>query len=152
MSSTFILRLHDFNYSLCQSTFSVNSIAHWLGEATYDDKHTPRDHLLTAIVTLGEGYHNFHHQFPADYRNGVRWNDYDPTKWFIAICAYIGLARDLRAVPVDIIEMGALSMALKRLKDKQDKITWPPAPEDLPVVTWDTCKDNKLSFDRTSSH
>ncbi|KAG5220169.1 delta fatty acid desaturase protein [Salix suchowensis] len=30
----------------------------------FDDKHTPRDHLITALVTIGEGYHNFHHQFP----------------------------------------------------------------------------------------
>lgn len=41
------------------STFCVNSLAHWLGEAPFDDKHTPKDHFLTALVTIGEGYHNF---------------------------------------------------------------------------------------------
>jgi len=45
-----------------QSTFCVNSLAHWLGETPFDDKHTPRDHMVTAFVTIGEGYHNFHHQ------------------------------------------------------------------------------------------
>lgn len=118
----------------------MNSIAHWLGEASFDDKHSPRDHLLTAVITLGEGYHNFHHQFPADYRNGVRWYDYDPTKWFIAACARFGLARDLRVVSTDVIEMGALSMALKRLKKTQDDISWPPTPDELPVVSWETCE------------
>lgn len=42
-----------------QSTFCVNSLAHWLGETPFDDKHTPKDHFITALVTVGEGYHNF---------------------------------------------------------------------------------------------
>jgi stearoyl-CoA desaturase (delta-9 desaturase) len=46
------------------ATFFVNSLAHTLGSATFDDKHTPRDSWITAILTLGEGYHNFHHEFP----------------------------------------------------------------------------------------
>jgi stearoyl-CoA desaturase (delta-9 desaturase) len=76
--------------------FALNSLAHWLGEAPFDDRHSPRDHLVTAIVTFGEGYHNFHHQFPTDYRNAIRWYQYDPTKWFIALCAKIGLASHLK--------------------------------------------------------
>ncbi|KAF9134976.1 hypothetical protein BGW39_005273, partial [Mortierella sp. 14UC] len=43
------------------ATFCVNSLAHWLGEGPFDDRHSPRDHFITAFVTLGEGYHNFHH-------------------------------------------------------------------------------------------
>jgi stearoyl-CoA desaturase (delta-9 desaturase) len=82
--------------NLPQSTFCVNSLAHWLGEAPFDDKHTPRDHLITALVTIGEGYHNFHHQFPMDYRNAIKWYQYDPTKWFIWGCKQIGLASHLK--------------------------------------------------------
>lgn len=55
------------------STFCVNSLAHWLGDTPFDDKHTPRDHFITALCTVGEGYHNFHHQFPMDYRNAIKW-------------------------------------------------------------------------------
>lgn len=51
-----------------QATFCVNSLAHWIGEQPFDDRRSPRDHMLTAFVTLGEGYHNFHHEFPSDYR------------------------------------------------------------------------------------
>ena len=65
------------------STFCVNSLAHYQGTATYSDGHTARNSFITALVTIGEGYHNFHHEFPADYRNGVEWYQYDPTKWFI---------------------------------------------------------------------
>jgi stearoyl-CoA desaturase (delta-9 desaturase) len=82
---------------LLQSTFCVNSLAHCLGEAPFDDKHTPRDHLITALVTFGEGYHNFHHQFPVDYRNAIKWYQYDPTKWVIWVCQQFGLASHLKA-------------------------------------------------------
>jgi stearoyl-CoA desaturase (delta-9 desaturase) len=54
-----------------QATFCVNSLAHWIGEQPFDDRRTPRDHVLTALVTMGEGYHNFHHEFPSDYRELV---------------------------------------------------------------------------------
>lgn len=54
-----------------QATFCINSIAHWLGEQPFDDRNSPRDHWITALVTLGEGYHNFHHEFPSDYRNAI---------------------------------------------------------------------------------
>ena len=82
---------------LVQSTFCVNSLAHYLGETPFDDKHTPRDHLITALVTFGEGYHNFHHQFPMDYRNAIKWYQYDPTKWLIWVCQQLGLASHLKA-------------------------------------------------------
>lgn len=123
-----------------QSVFSVNSIAHWLGETTFDDRHTPRDHFITAILTLGEGYHNFHHQFPMDYRNAVKWYQYDPTKWFIALCSYFGLAAHLQVFPENEIRMAELTMSLKRLKNVQDDLVWPTTSDDLPVINWDSCE------------
>jgi stearoyl-CoA desaturase (delta-9 desaturase) len=54
-----------------QATFCVNSFAHWLGDQPFDDRNSPRDHIITAILTLGEGYHKFHHEFPSDYRNAI---------------------------------------------------------------------------------
>jgi stearoyl-CoA desaturase (delta-9 desaturase) len=46
------------------STFCVNSVAHYIGEQNFDDHRSPRDSWVTALLTLGEGYHNFHHEFP----------------------------------------------------------------------------------------
>jgi stearoyl-CoA desaturase (Delta-9 desaturase) len=63
-----------------QATFCVNSIAHWLGDQPFDDRDSPRDHPLTAFLTLGEGYHNFHHQFLSDYRNAIGLHQYNLTK------------------------------------------------------------------------
>ncbi|KAI8868285.1 hypothetical protein GQ42DRAFT_125503, partial [Ramicandelaber brevisporus] len=88
------------------STFCVNSLAHYLGEQTYDDRRSPRDHFITALVTLGEGWHCFHHEFPQDFRNGLRWYHYDPTKWTIALCSYLGLSYKLKRFPQNEIEKG----------------------------------------------
>ncbi|KAH8836098.1 delta 9-fatty acid desaturase protein [Flagelloscypha sp. PMI_526] len=120
-----------------QSTFCVNSLAHWLGEKSYDDKHTPRDHLITALVTIGEGYHNFHHQYPMDYRNAIKWYQYDPTKWAIWMFKQVGLASHLKSFPSNEIRKGQLTMTLKRLREEQENITWPEKPESLPVVSWE---------------
>jgi cytochrome b involved in lipid metabolism len=89
---------------------------------------------------MGEGYHNFHHQFPMDYRNAFRWYQYDPTKWFIAACYFLGLASHLRVFPNNEVEKGALTMKLKELKTVQDSLVWPCSSKDLAVVTWETCK------------
>ena len=43
---------------LHHSTFCINSLAHYYGDHTFDDKRTPRDNFLTALITFGEGYHN----------------------------------------------------------------------------------------------
>ncbi|KAI0058133.1 delta9-fatty acid desaturase [Artomyces pyxidatus] len=118
------------------STFCVNSLAHFLGETPFDDKHTPRDHFLTALVTVGEGYHNFHHQFPMDYRNAIKWYQYDPTKWFIWVCSKVGLASHLKTFPDNEVAKGQLTMQLKRLREKQDVLHWPEDVTSLPVVSW----------------
>jgi len=48
------------------------------------------------MLTFGEGYHNYHHTFANDYRNGVRWYHFDPTKWLIWILNKAGLTSDLK--------------------------------------------------------
>lgn len=80
------------------ATFCINSVCHMFGQATYDPDSSARDHWFVAFLTFGEGYHNFHHRFPSDYRNGVRWYHWDPSKWFIRALAFLGLARDLKRI------------------------------------------------------
>lgn len=80
------------------ATFAINSVCHVFGKRSYSDKQSARDNWITAFFTFGEGYHNFHHQFPLDYRNAVRFYQYDPTKWIIALMSYVGLASDLKRV------------------------------------------------------
>ncbi|EJD54738.1 hypothetical protein AURDEDRAFT_110242 [Auricularia subglabra TFB-10046 SS5] len=123
------------------STFCINSIAHWLGEAPFDDKHTPRDSFITALVTIGEGYHNFHHEYPSDYRNAIKWFQYDPTKWFIKACQLVGLATQLKKFPDNEIKKGQLTMELKRMRKIQDKIVWPQSSNHLPVISWESFQE-----------
>jgi stearoyl-CoA desaturase (delta-9 desaturase) len=87
------------------ATFFINSYTHTFGSADYDAKTSARDHWLGALLTNGEGYHNFHHAFPVDYRNGIRWYHWDPAKWIIFIGSFIGLTTDLkRTTPARIEE------------------------------------------------
>ncbi|KAI6032466.1 hypothetical protein EDC04DRAFT_2868935 [Pisolithus marmoratus] len=117
------------------STFCVNLLAYWLGEAPFDDKYTLRDHLITALVTIGEGYHDFHHQFPMDYRNAIRRYQYDPTKWFIWAREKVNLASHLKRTEV---RKGQLTMHLKRLHETQEMLSWPSDNGHLPVISWES--------------
>lgn len=101
------LLVHDFwNYLLIagigrilftyHSTFFINSLAHFWGDRPHSKKNTSRDSFLCAILALGEGYHNFHHTYPNDYRNGYRYYHFDPTKWVIKGLSWPGLTWDLK--------------------------------------------------------
>ena len=80
-------------------TFLINSACHTIGRQPYSTKCSARDSLLLALFTFGEGYHNYHHEFQHDYRNGVKPWQFDPTKWMIWTLAKLRLVRDLRRVP-----------------------------------------------------
>jgi stearoyl-CoA desaturase (delta-9 desaturase) len=120
-----------------QATFCVNSLAHWLGEQPFDDRNSPRDHVITALVTLGEGYHNFHHEFPSDYRNAIEWWQYDPTKWMIYAWKRLGLAYDLKQFKQNEIEKGRLQQLQKKVDQKRAKLDWGIPISQLPVFSWE---------------
>ncbi|CAO3614075.1 unnamed protein product [Cunninghamella echinulata] len=119
------------------ATFCVNSLAHYIGETTFDDFHTPKDHWLTAFVTCGEGYHNFHHEFPQDYRNAIVWYQYDPTKWLIRILSFFGLTYNMKMFPSNEIKKGQYQMEEKRIYNKKKNLTYGTAIQQLPIYTWD---------------
>ncbi len=95
-------------------TFFINSLAHGWGRQPYTDRNTSRDNPILALFTYGEGYHNFHHLFANDYRNGVRWWQWDPTKWLIRGMAMLGLTSKLRVTPPVVIEQARLDMQFSR--------------------------------------
>lgn len=86
------------------ATFFINSFAHTFGTSHYDADSTGKDNWLGALLTNGEGYHNYHHRFPADYRNGIRWYHWDPTKWMIWILSKIRLVGDLKKTSPAVIQ------------------------------------------------
>ena len=97
------------------ATFFINSFCHWMGKQPYTDENSARDSFLMAVFTQGEGYHNYHHKFQYDYRNGIRWYHWDPTKWLIATMARLGWARQLKRAPAPQILKAQLQMEEKRL-------------------------------------
>ena len=99
-------------------TFCINSLAHMVGSQPYTEDNTARDNPIVALLTFGEGYHNFHHMFAHDYRNGVRWWQWDPSKWFISAMHRIGLASNLKTVPSFRIERALLETQFRRAEQE----------------------------------
>lgn len=100
------------------ATFFINSLAHYWGRQPYSAEHTARDNDFLSLLTYGEGYHNFHHSFQWDYRNGIRWWQFDPTKWWIAACARLRLARNLRRTPEFQIQRARVERQLERARER----------------------------------
>lgn len=109
-------------------TFFINSIAHIWGRRTYSENNTSRDNGLIAYLTYGEGFHNFHHRFQYDYRNGIRWWHFDPTKWLIKTCSWLGLTWDLKQTSKFQIEKARLALqfsnAIAELQQGPDSDHW----------------------------
>lgn len=80
------------------TTWCINSLAHMWGSQNYSEEHTAVDNYLISLITYGEGYHNYHHSFAHDYRNGIRWFHFDPGKWLIWTLSKLGLATDVKSV------------------------------------------------------
>ncbi|TFH92542.1 acyl-CoA desaturase [Vibrio ouci] len=104
------------------STFFINSLAHIWGSQPYTKKNTARDNAVLAVFTFGEGYHNYHHIFENDYRNGIYWWQYDPTKWLIKSCSWLGLTTKLRVTPKLKIEKARAKQSLSEATQKVSKL------------------------------
>ncbi len=102
-------------------TFFINSLAHMWGSRPYTEDNSARDNPVLAVITYGEGYHNFHHIFTHDYRNGVRWWQWDPTKWLIAGLQLLGLTRRLKRTPMFQIQRALLAMQFTRARERLAK-------------------------------
>jgi stearoyl-CoA desaturase (Delta-9 desaturase) len=97
-------------------TFFINSLAHIWGKRPYTDSNTARDNGILALVTWGEGYHNYHHIFAQDYRNGVRWYQFDPSKWLIFLGSKLGFTSQLSRTDSFKIQRALLDMQFKDAK------------------------------------
>ena len=85
-------------------TFLINSACHTIGQQPYSTKCSARDSFFLALLTFGEGYHNYHHEFQYDYRNGVKPWQIDPTKWIIWMLSKLRLVRGLRRASAEKIQ------------------------------------------------
>src|SRR3990172_5976740 len=119
-------------FLVLNSTFCINSICHIWGEQPYSEKNSSRDSFWVSLITFGEGYHNYHHAFPTDYRNGVKWYNFDPSKWLIYGLSKVGLSSRL-------VKMGAKT---ERPKPSDAPDTW---RTNYPIPTIEPRKRENLS-------
>ncbi len=78
---------------------AVNYFGHKVGSRPYDTADGSTNHSLLALVSLGEGWHNNHHYYPAACRAGFRWWEVDILYFEIRVLAWLGLVWDLHEVP-----------------------------------------------------
>lgn len=109
-------------------TWFINSLAHTFGTKPFSQEISAVNNWLISLVTFGEGYHNFHHAFANDYRNGVRWYHFDPTKWLIYILNLLGVAKDLKKMDSLLIQKKMITEEKSQLMTRLQEL-------------WDTKKD-----------
>lgn len=87
----------------------------------------PAENIAVALLALGEGWHNYHHVFPWDYK-AAELGDYrfNMTTAFIDFFAKVGWAYDLKTVSADTLR--------KRVErtGAVDKLPWGWDDKDLP--------------------
>jgi stearoyl-CoA desaturase (delta-9 desaturase) len=103
------------------TTWFINSLAHTWGSQPFSQEHTAVNNYILSLLTFGEGYHNYHHTFAQDYRNGARWYHFDPTKWMIWILYKARLAHGLRRVNAILIKERIVTEHKKELLDSMRK-------------------------------
>ncbi|MBN85891.1 MAG: acyl-CoA desaturase [Dehalococcoidia bacterium] len=89
--------------ALYHATFSVNSIAHMFGSRRFATKDTSRNNIPVAILTLGEGWHNNHHFYPASVKQGFTKKEFDPTYHGLRILEKLGLIHSLNLLPTWVL-------------------------------------------------
>lgn len=99
-------------------TFFINSLCHMVGRQPYSRDHSARDSAVMAALAFGEGYHNYHHSFPFDYRNGIRPWHFDPAKWMIFGFSRLGLTRNLRRASDAAILKAKVDVQFETAKEK----------------------------------
>ncbi|MGA3169610.1 MAG: fatty acid desaturase [Chthoniobacteraceae bacterium] len=128
---------------LQQCTFCINSLCHYFGSQPYSSRCSARDSWVAALVTFGEGYHNYHHEFPYDYRNGVKPWHFDPTKWIIWLLSKVGMAKDLRRTS----EKAILRAQLAAIADRSAAKLPPVQSAESAEGTNDSAADAASFFD-----
>jgi len=84
---------------LYHMTFAINSLAHILGKQHFEVRDHSRNNWLLSLFTLGEGWHNNHHKFPASTRSGLRWWQIDITFYVLFILRMLRIVHSFQNTP-----------------------------------------------------
>jgi stearoyl-CoA desaturase (delta-9 desaturase) len=89
---------------LLHATCTINSLDHMFGTRRYNTRDTSRNNAALAVLTLGEGWHNNHHHYAISARQGFVWWELDITYGLLVLLSWLGIVRDLRQVPQNVLE------------------------------------------------
>ena len=98
---------------LYHATYTINSLTHGWGKRRFNTGDDSRNNALLALVTLGEGWHNNHHHYPACARMGFYWWELDLTYMGLIIMSRLGIVHDMRPVPKHILSAGRQPLKMK---------------------------------------
>lgn len=90
--------------ALFHTTVTINSLCHVIGNKRFITKDNSRNHIVLALLTLGEGWHNNHHHYPATARQGFMWWEIDITYYVLKLFEKIGIIWDVRGVPKSVLQ------------------------------------------------
>lgn len=103
---------------LYHGTFTINSLAHTIGSQRFKTGDDSRNNWWLALITLGEGWHNNHHEYPGTARQGFYWWEFDPAYWILKVMSWFGLVWDLRPVPASVYERAEHAKAERAAGDR----------------------------------
>ncbi|KAK0092546.1 hypothetical protein PV326_001192 [Microctonus aethiopoides] len=80
------------------------------GNRPYNSKIKPTENATVSFFALGEGWHNYHHAFPWDYKaSELGAYGLNTTTALIDFMAWLGLAYNLKTPSKEVIERMSIS-------------------------------------------
>ncbi|XP_060524772.1 acyl-CoA Delta-9 desaturase-like [Cylas formicarius] len=105
---SFVVCVMRYTVSL-NGTWLVNSAAHIYGMKPYDKSIKPTENRFVSFMAFGEGWHNYHHVFPWDYKAAELGNyRLNFTTAFLDLMARIGWATELKTASEEIVKKRVL--------------------------------------------
>ncbi|CAK1579265.1 unnamed protein product [Parnassius mnemosyne] len=99
-----LLVCYFFRYLLeLNGAWLVNSAAHLYGTRPYDKNLQPVESWFVSFLTFGEGWHNYHHAFPWDYKAAELPTHFNTSAVIIQMFEKLGLAYDLKTVSPEMV-------------------------------------------------
>ncbi|XP_013173898.1 PREDICTED: acyl-CoA desaturase-like [Papilio xuthus] len=84
-------------------TWLVNSAAHLFGTRPYDQNLQPVESWFVSWLSFGEGWHNYHHTFPWDYKAAELSMHFNVSAIIIRWLEKIGLAYNLKTASPEMV-------------------------------------------------
>ncbi|HEX3851989.1 MAG TPA: acyl-CoA desaturase [Polyangiaceae bacterium] len=97
---------------LWHGTFTINSLTHVFGSQRYVTTDNSRNHLLLALITMGEGWHNNHHYYQRSVKQGFFWWEIDLTYYVLVVLSWFGLVWDLHKPPPHVVNANRIGAAV----------------------------------------